>query len=29
MKLATKPKAPIHPAVMFADQFWKSQEQQT
>ncbi len=25
MTLLTKPKAPIHPAVAFADQFWKSQ----
>jgi len=26
MTLLTKPKAPIHPAVAFADQFWKSQQ---
>jgi 5-methylcytosine-specific restriction endonuclease McrA len=25
MQLRSKPKAPIHPAVVFADQFWKSQ----
>ncbi|MBW4519717.1 MAG: HNH endonuclease [Scytolyngbya sp. HA4215-MV1] len=24
--LKTKPKAPIHPAVAFADQFWKAQQ---
>lgn len=27
MKLKTKPKAPVHPAVLFADEFWKSQQQ--
>jgi 5-methylcytosine-specific restriction endonuclease McrA len=26
MTLRNKPKAPIHPAVAFADQFWKSQQ---
>ncbi len=25
MPLLTKPKAPMHPAIAFADQFWKSQ----
>lgn len=29
MTLQAKPKAPIHPAVAFADQFWKSQENLT
>lgn len=29
MALQAKPKAPIHPAVAFADQFWKSQETTT
>ncbi len=26
MQLRTKPKAPIHPAITFAEQFWKEQE---
>ncbi|MDX2243651.1 MAG: HNH endonuclease [Leptolyngbyaceae cyanobacterium bins.302] len=26
MKLATKPKPPMHPAIAFAEQFWKDQE---
>lgn len=26
MVLKTKPKAPIHPAIAFAEQFWKEQE---
>ncbi|MBN8564895.1 MAG: HNH endonuclease [Leptolyngbya sp. UWPOB_LEPTO1] len=26
MKLKTKPKAPIHPAIAFAEQFWKASE---
>lgn len=26
MKLRTKPKAPIHPAIAFAEQFWKDQQ---
>jgi 5-methylcytosine-specific restriction endonuclease McrA len=25
MQLRTKPKAPIHPAIAFAEQFWKEQ----
>jgi 5-methylcytosine-specific restriction endonuclease McrA len=25
MQLSTKPKAPIHPAIAFAEQFWKEQ----
>lgn len=25
MKLRNRPKAPVHPAVLFADQFWKNQ----
>jgi len=25
MNLARQPKAPVHPALMFADQFWKTQ----
>ncbi len=29
MTLQAKPKAPIHPAVAFADQFWKSPENLT
>jgi len=28
MVLRTKPKAPIHPAVAFAEQFWKEQQAQ-
>jgi 5-methylcytosine-specific restriction endonuclease McrA len=28
MTLKTKPKAPIHPAVAFAEQFWKTQPEQ-
>jgi hypothetical protein len=26
MQLRTKPKIPIHPAIAFAEQFWKEQE---
>ncbi len=29
MTLRTKPKAPIHPAVAFAEQFWKEQQSST
>jgi 5-methylcytosine-specific restriction endonuclease McrA len=25
MRLHSKPKAPVHPAIAFADQFWKAQ----
>ncbi len=28
MKLRTKPKAPIHPAILFAEEFWKSVAQE-
>lgn len=28
MKLKTQPKAPIHPAVAFAEQFWRDYEQE-
>lgn len=28
MKLRSRPKAPIHPAIAFADQFWKDQQTQ-
>jgi hypothetical protein len=26
MVLKTKPKAPMHPAIAFAEQFWKEQQ---
>ncbi|MFO0213956.1 MAG: HNH endonuclease, partial [Pseudanabaena sp.] len=27
MTLRTKPKAPVHPTVAFAEQFWRSQQE--
>jgi len=28
ISLKTKPKAPIHPAVAFAEEFWKEQQKE-